>query len=92
MEASFSSSVPHQRVRGPSARKINKIKGAELTLELPLPSQGIDPGSLDRLEGLVQGALCLNQLHSNGLGSDRRLFSPRKEGIPLTGHPGQLLL
>ena len=57
LEASFSSSVPHREL-GVERKKKSKIKGTELTLELPLLGQGIDPGGLGCLEGLVQGALC----------------------------------
>ena len=37
-------------------------------------------------------ALLRTQLPSGSLGGSRRFFSPGPEGVPLTGHPGQLLL
>ena len=38
---------------GSNARKTSKTKGTQLTLALLLLGQGIDPGGLSHLEGLV---------------------------------------
>ena len=73
--------------------------GIGLTLSLSPPDHSLDLGGLNHHKGLIQSAfhqlvrsLLHSKLSSKSLARGRGFFGSGPEGIPITGHAGELLL